>query len=953
MQEVKKRRNIEIIAKDFISGNLNSGAHEFGKDLVIDGGQKWGHAEYTFFAEKQGKFRLFSRYASGESRPVEIFLDNKLVKKTGLVDSTGGFTYECLRWQRESEVELEAGRHEFRIFSRGMIPHIEKFIFTQEKDSAFLEKKDRDSYFSMIKRRLSSRGIRPTAKSIISNLKGRFLLDRYLEILGIYDREYAHKGPFHVQIDLTNNCNNACIACWCNSPLLENRKISESEKKQYLPLAMVKELITEISSMGATEVYYSGSGEPFMHPDIMEILEYTKKIGLVCHVNTNFTLLNQDLLDHIIDIGVDFLTVSLWAATADTYIKTHANRTKDDFYKIIENLIYLNERKRTKPHIKLYNVIFNMNYFEIEQMFDLAAKTKSESLEFTLVDTIPKATDVLALNGQERDQLVAQCKKMQLKLDKSDRVKGTGVLAFQFSQFLRRISVTCDVQEAKYDRNSIDKMPCYIGWLFARIIPNGEVHSCLKAHRIPTGTLYGGRFSEIWNSAKQCDFRKKTLVYKKSDPFFKLLGNDPDTQEAGCYKSCDDIGRNGWMHNRIRMLSLPERLMLKSSATVCRTIRKVKKQNNGYLKFDKNPVIAGIQHGRKAFVGPEQVVVDPTNRCNQRCISCWLYSPMLDTDKPSEQWLKNELSKSKLISLVDDLASLGTKRIRFTGGGEPFMNKDLLSVMEHAAKKGLLVSATTNFTLVNNQDIQRLIGLGVDELCVSIWAASADMYRLVHPGTSESYFERLKENLQMLKEVKKDRPRVTFANVIMNNNVSEFGQMYDFGIKYGADALYFTILDIFSHSIKKLQLSEGQREELLDKALQIKSRSIKDSIQLEFFDGFLRRLSKSRKDFEKGEYDKHDIDKIPCYVGWIFSRVLADGSVVPCCKTVTKKMGNINQAPFRDIWNSSVYSEFRARAKYLTKSVDYFKSIGCEKECDNLMHNEDMHKRIKQETCRF
>ena len=54
-------------------------------------------------------------------------------------------------------------------------------------------------------------------------------------------------------------------------------------------------------------------------------------------------------------------------------------------------------------------------------------------------------------------------------------------------------------QRIKYEKNVIDKLPCYAGWLFTRIIPNGEVNSCLKAHRIPVGSLYSEKFNKATN----------------------------------------------------------------------------------------------------------------------------------------------------------------------------------------------------------------------------------------------------------------------------------------------------------------------------------------------------------------------------------------------------------------------------------------------------------------------
>ncbi len=941
--------HIVIKAKNFINGNINvTCQHDFGEDIVIDGGTGESYAEYKISIAKANEYSLYSKYACDNLRPVDIYIDNKLIKKDGLSSITGGWTTEYLKWNKESDIFLEKGEHILKIQSESVIPHIEKFMIAKEKDLVLIaEKKDSNSYFSFIKKSMIKNGLTATLGKVRNNFKISYLKDRYLEMLGIYDGKHGYKGPFHVQIDLTNNCNNSCVACWCNSPIFKTPRLSKEEKERYLPTEMVKELLDEISHMGATEVYFSGSGEPFMHPQIMEVLEHAKKKNLICHVNTNFTLLNKEKIDRLVDIGVDFLTVSTWAATAEIYVKTHMNRTEDDFNRIKENLIYLNGRKKDKPRIKLYNVIFNMNYLEVEKMVNFAKITKSESLEFTLVDTIPNVTDVLSLNEEQTMKLTQLCLTIKSGLNYQNRTRDGKILVFQFEQFLRRISVVKDVKDARYDRNIIDSMPCYIGWLFARIIPNGEVHSCLKAHRIPTGSLYANSFSEIWNSKNQKYFRKKTLICKKSDPFFRLIGNDPDTREAGCYKSCDDIGRNAWMHNRIRMLSFLEKAALKGVASILKIVRKpIFARKRGFREYDKSPVIAGILHGRKAFIGPEQVVIDITNKCNLKCISCWLYSPLLDKDKPSNEWTGKELQKNILFKLIEDLAFLGTKKIRFTGGGEPFLHKDVMEIIEFTQKKQIEVAITTNFGLVSKEQIKRLIDLNIEELCISIWASNPKIYTRVHPGVSDMYFEKLEEKLLYLKDIRKHKPRLTFANVVMNNNFLDFEKMYEMGCQYNVDAIYFTLVDTLLGQTDTLLLNADERRKLLRKAQEIEGRSKKDGICLEFFEGFLRRLSIPTDNLEKGEYDKIAINKIPCYVGWSFARVLADGSVAPCCRGVKKIMGNINKKSFKDIWYSSTYNNFRAKAKYLPKKDNYFTEIGCIKECDNLMHNEQIYERL-------
>jgi MoaA/NifB/PqqE/SkfB family radical SAM enzyme len=568
--------SVIIKAKDFTQGTMKAGDRRFGKELIFDGGQPKCFVRYIFSLPREGEYELWSRYASGLSRPVDLYVDGVLIKKTGLDCVTEGWTRSFLKWHRETcAYLLRQGEHVLEMRAEVSAPHIEKFSFLPVGDIPTFIKEDRGYYYRMLVKRYGFRGlVEKLSEKIKQNLTRRGLRERYLLPLGVFDGEYGYHGPQQVQIDVTNDCNNRCMACWCNSPLFKNQRLSPQEKNESLSLDMVKSLLDDLAKMNVPEVAYSGSGEPFMHPQMMEILEYTKKKGMRCLVNTNFTLLTKEKIDRLVEIGVDSLTVSLWAATASTYVKTHPGRTEEDFMKIKENLIYLNMRKKGKPRVHLYNVIFNLNFFEVEKMVDFAVETKSEYLGFAIVDTMPGVTDVLVLNEGELAELRLACQRIKSELDGYNRLRSGSVLIYDFDQFSRRLSVDQDAKIAQYDRNIIDSVPCYNGWLFARVIPNGEVHSCLKAHRIPTGSLYKNTFSEIWNSEKQFFFRKKTCVYKKSDPFFRSIGNDSDIQEAGCYKSCDDIHRNFWLYNRINFLTGPEKAALKALAVLLRGMRR-------------------------------------------------------------------------------------------------------------------------------------------------------------------------------------------------------------------------------------------------------------------------------------------------------------------------------------------------------------------------------------------
>jgi hypothetical protein len=102
-------------------------------------------------------------------------------------------------------------------------------------------------------------------------------------------------------------------------------------------------------------------------------------------------------------------------------------------------------------------------------------------------------------------------------------------------------------EEGKYELDVVTKQPCYVGWMFLRVLANGEVNSCLKSHRMPVGNIYEQSIRDIWNGEKQRLFRQKTLKHDPADAFFHLIGNDI-APRFGCLDSCDNIKINLEMH---------------------------------------------------------------------------------------------------------------------------------------------------------------------------------------------------------------------------------------------------------------------------------------------------------------------------------------------------------------------------------------------------------------------
>ena len=407
--------------------------------------------------------------------------------------------------------------------------------------------------------------LKAPAQRLRGSLQGR------LDLVGVFQGEHAYTGPSTIQLDVTNRCNNDCIACWLHSPLLAKTGPNAEDRRSQLRFDVVRQLIDDAAAMGTRDFYMAGGGDPIVYPWLRETLEHIKSHGMTAAVNTNFSLADEEWCDWACDIGLDDLTISVWAGTEEAFDATHPNKTPADFQRLTELITYLNHRKREVgrgPTVKLYHVVSNLNAHEFDAMYELAEKTGSEAVEFTVVDTVPGYTDVLLFDDNSRQRLLQQSIELQERLNRS----GENNRLFGFEQWLRRLRCK-GVVDGLGDANIVHSFPCTIGWTFLRVMPDGKVTSCLKSHRIPIGNINEQRLPDMWNNELQRKFRRMTNVCEKRDPWFSNIGNDPSAA-CGCEKSCDDLGRNLAMARRVDDLSRAEHALVQHASKVLPAPRK-------------------------------------------------------------------------------------------------------------------------------------------------------------------------------------------------------------------------------------------------------------------------------------------------------------------------------------------------------------------------------------------
>jgi len=170
--------------------------------------------------------------------------------------------------------------------------------------------------------------------------------------------------PLRIHFEINDYCNLKCVMC-----SRENEGIPKDTGA--IPLEWVKDL--EPYLRRASYVGIAGNGEPFMHRDMMDILEYLCSLRCVPSTITNCTLLREPLRKRLAKLGPSLLMASIDGGTKKVFESIRLNA---DFDVIEENLFQLKKEKErvgsVYPVVNFINVLMKQNIDDLENVVRLA-----------------------------------------------------------------------------------------------------------------------------------------------------------------------------------------------------------------------------------------------------------------------------------------------------------------------------------------------------------------------------------------------------------------------------------------------------------------------------------------------------------------------------------------------------------------------------------------------------
>ena len=139
-------------------------------------------------------------------------------------------------------------------------------------------------------------------------------------------------APLYVAWQITNECNLACMHC-----------IEESgpgkKFKDELSEAQVFSVLEQMMALEVPYLSFSG-GEPMLHPNFFEMVDYVCSRGSQLKVETNVHFLTSESAARLRDLGVKAVQVSLDGGSRATFNRI---RVLGEFDRVLEGIRHLRD----------------------------------------------------------------------------------------------------------------------------------------------------------------------------------------------------------------------------------------------------------------------------------------------------------------------------------------------------------------------------------------------------------------------------------------------------------------------------------------------------------------------------------------------------------------------------------------------------------------------------------
>jgi len=315
--------------------------------------------------------------------------------------------------------------------------------------------------------------------------------------------------PSHLMIEVSSACQLKCPLC----PLGNGRL---SRPRQLMKMQTFKRIVDDIADY-IYHININGMGEPLLNENICEMIRFAKANHIYVDLYTNLQIENQDVIEGLVEAGLDAILISCDGATKDIYEKYRIN---GDFDRLLNNIKVLVETKKRaksiKPEVNIQFILFEHNENQLPQMTELVKSLQADN--FIIKRPFLFWSD-------QKDASVFLPKNEQVNMYRRG-----------------------NPHEAKLRWQGKTKSQCDLLWGSSVILADGAVVPCCFDYdgKMQLGNVNQDSFTAIWNNPSYRSFRRQVQKDWRKIP---ICNSD---FEAGCPNM--HIHHDDWLIRADRML---------------------------------------------------------------------------------------------------------------------------------------------------------------------------------------------------------------------------------------------------------------------------------------------------------------------------------------------------------------------------------------------------------------
>ena len=280
-----------------------------------------------------------------------------------------------------------------------------------------------------------------------------------------------HGGlPISISFEPTTSCNLRCPEC-------PSGLRSFTRPTGMLQKELFRKTIDELSPVLAYLTFYF-QGEPYLHPDFLEMVQYAAEHNIYTATSTNAHYLTDANARKTIESGLDRLIISIDGTTQETYQSYRIGGKLDKVLAGAANMVKWKKILKSRtPHLVFQFLVVKPNEHQVSEVYELAASLGIDEVRLKTAQVYDYE------NGSDLIPTIAKYSRYRLRPDGTYEIK---------NRLLNH---------------------CWKMWHSCVITHDGLVVPCCfdkdAHHRL--GDLQQVSFRQVWQGAEYKQFRQLLL----------------------------------------------------------------------------------------------------------------------------------------------------------------------------------------------------------------------------------------------------------------------------------------------------------------------------------------------------------------------------------------------------------------------------------------------------------